>query len=83
MPRVSNMHIKRGAIISEVAERFELSKMKIQKKIHSVKRRFDDKKESVKQYKEKMYVEDRTSAYKKAKYQESPKVQLLYVKCRY
>ena len=32
MPRVSNMHIKRGAVISEVAERFELSKMKIQKK---------------------------------------------------
>ena len=48
MLRVSNMYIKRGAIISEVAERFELSKMKIQKKkIHSVKRRFDDKKKNL------------------------------------
>lgn len=51
------MFMKKGEIVSKVAERFKSSLKKYEnpeKKIKAVKIRYDDKKESVKQYKKKI-----------------------------
>ena len=53
--------------------------MMIQKrKEWQVQKRYDDKKESIKQYKKEKYVENRTSdiTYQKAKHQENPEMQI-------
>ena len=55
-----------------------------EKKRDAAKKRYNNKKESVKRYKRGKYLENRTSKImcQKAKYQENPEMQLAYQKCR-
>ena len=60
--------------------------MAIQKrKEQAVKKRYDDKSESIRQYCKEKYLMNQTSTliYQKAKFQEDPEVQLAYKRCQY
>ena len=81
--------LKKERLSAKRQKDFNLQKRKYHqhpKKRQAVKRRYDDKKESVKHYIKEKNVENRTSniAYKmERKYHVNPEVRLLYSKCRY
>ena len=83
------MCTKKGAIISRTGESLDTKKRKGHndpgKKRGAAKKRFNNKKESIKQYKRGKYLENQTSIimHQKAKYQENLKTQQAYQKCRY
>ena len=81
------MCTKKGAIVSKTERHLDTKKRKYhndpQKKRSATKKRYNNKKESIKPYNRGKYLENRTSKImpQKAKNQKNPEIQQAYQKC--